>query len=264
MTVAVLWLPVVLLGCSGAKIADTDVEKGVYASEDVDRFVHDTATRAHAVLVDEYVIGVGDLLDVVFLLHSNLSTRELVVRRDGRISLPYVGDVDAAGLTPMVLDSVLTEEFSEILREPNVAVIVRKPAPQKVFVLGDVESPGRFEFDDELSVVQSIAMAGGMSNSASQSHAILIRRQGLNRIVGVEIDVKGILVGAEIHNDIRLRNYDIVYVPRRPIYSVADFMQELNDIVLPPLDWTLRALSIRNLDATYDFLRAGSNPVITP
>ncbi|MCH7548128.1 MAG: polysaccharide biosynthesis/export family protein, partial [Candidatus Krumholzibacteriota bacterium] len=170
-------------------IGETDVERGVYAAEDLDQFVEDTNTLAQGVVQEEYVIGVGDLLDVVFMYHNNLTTRNLFVRRDGRISLPYVGDAVAAGLTPMTLDSVLTKGFAEILHEPNLSVIVRQPAKQKVYVLGEVNAPGKFFFDDELSVVQSIAVAGGLLRSANAEHAILIRRQGLNGSVGIEIDV---------------------------------------------------------------------------
>jgi protein involved in polysaccharide export with SLBB domain len=245
---------VTLEGCS-TTIGKSDVEHGVYAADDLPQFVEDTSSPPPMVVEPEYVIGVGDKLDVVFLFHSNLTTRDLVVRRDGRISLPYIGDQMAAGVTPMTLDSLLTTRFSEILHEPSVAVIVREPARQNVYVLGEVESPGEYHFDDALSIVQSIAMAGGLKKGASGEHAVLIRRQGLNRIVGVEIDVKGIMVGARLQNDVRLRNYDVVYVPQRPLYSAADFMQAVWDIVGPPLDAVFKGWQIANLSASYEFFR---------
>ena len=253
MAVAAFLLPVVLAGCSVTRMGDTDPEKGVYAAEDLDKFKEDTSTLVHAGVEDEYVIGVGDQLDIVFLFHNNLTTRDLIVRRDGRISLPYVGDEPAAGLTPMILDSMLTDHFGEILRDPNLSVIVRQPAEQKVYVLGEVEQPGRYVYDDELSIVQSIAMAGGLKKSGSGGNAVLIRRQGMDRIVGIEVDVKGIMLGAQIQNDLRLRNYDIIYVPKKPLYSAADFMQAINDIVAPPVDWVFKGWQIKNLNASIEF-----------
>ncbi|MDH3198140.1 MAG: polysaccharide export protein [Candidatus Krumholzibacteria bacterium] len=245
---------VALGGCS-TTIGRSDPERGVYAADDLPQFVEDTSALPAVVVEPEYVIGVGDKMDVVFLFHTNLTTRELVVRRDGRISLPYIGDQMAAGITPMTLDSLLTVRFSEILREPNVAVIIRQPADQNVYVLGEVERPGGYSFESELSIVQSIAMAGGLKEGASGEHAVLIRRQGLNRIVGVEIDVKGIMVGASLGNDVRLRNYDVVYVPQRPLYSAADFMQAVWEIVQPPLDAVFTGWQIANLSSSYEFFR---------
>jgi polysaccharide export outer membrane protein len=203
----------------------------------------------------QYVIGVGDRLDVVFLFHTNLSTRDLVVRRDGRISLPYVGDQMAAGVTPMTLDSLLTVGFSDILRDPSISVIVTQPAPQKVFVLGEVNQPGSFKFDEDVSMLQSVAMAGGFTKGALSRHAVLIRRQGVNKIVGIEVDLQSVMDGSLMGNDIQLRNYDIVYVPQHPIYSAADFMNQIYDILNQPLDLVFKGWQIANLSASYEYFR---------
>jgi len=247
--------PLLTAGCSsGVKGADRSA--GWYDRSSLGEFVADTQTPAHAVLEPEYVIGVGDVLEVVFLYHNNLTTRDLVVRRDGRISLPYVGDQMAAGITPMVLDSMLTTRFSEILREPNLSVIIKTPAKQKVYVLGEVEHPGLVEFTDELTMVQSVAAVGGFKDGALANHAILIRRQGVSKIVGVEVDLNAVVSGALLSNDLRLRNYDIVFIPQHPIYSAAEFMTTLGDIINMPLDIVYKGWQIANLSATYEYFRA--------
>jgi polysaccharide export outer membrane protein len=255
MALTVLLLPMVLIGCSAPAIPKTDVEKGVYAKDDLGRFVEDTSTLPRRVVEPEYMIGVGDRLDVVFLFHANLSTRDLMVRTDGRISLPYVGDQMAAGLTPMLLDSVLTAGFSDILRQPNISVIVRQAAEQKVYVMGEVQRPGGYEFDDQVSMLQSIASAGGLLKSADAEHTVLIRRDGYSKILGVEIDVAGILAGAELQNDVHLRNYDIVYVPKRPIYDAAEFVEVVTDMLLGPVMVVFRGWEIATLSAHYEFLQ---------
>jgi polysaccharide export outer membrane protein len=242
-------------GCSSG-VRGSDRAHGWYDADSLQQFVADTAAPALAVLEPEYVIGVGDILEVVFLYHNNLTTRDLVVRRDGRISLPYVGDQMAAGITPMVLDSLLTSRFGEILRDPNLSVIVTSPAPQKVYVLGEVESPGRVEFNDELTMLQAVAAAGGFKSGALGNHAVLIRRQGVSKIVGVEVDLEAVTSGALLANDLRLRNYDIVFIPRHPIYSAAEFMQAASDIISAPMDIVFKGWQIANLSASYEYFRA--------
>lgn len=247
-----LLLPLVVGACaSGPRGGD----QGFYDRESIPQFVSDTSGPVPPVVDPEYVIGVGDVLEVVFLYHSNLTTRDLVVRRDGRISLPYVGDHMAAGVTPMVLDSLLESRFSEILREPSLSVIVNHPSSQKVYVLGEVKIPGRVEFDDEITMLQAVASAGGFAKGALAGHSILIRRQGISKIVGVEVDLQAVMDGAVMQNDLRLRNYDIVYVPQHPIYSAADFMEQVAKIINMPLDVVFKGWQIANLSSTYEYFR---------
>lgn len=249
------WL-LVVSGCSAARITRTDEARGAYAPEDLGRFrvVSDSAPPP-AFLEPEYIIGAGDVLDVVFLFHSNLNTLDLTVRPDGRISLPYLGDVDAAGRTPAELDSLLTNRFGEVLRDPELSVIVKKPAARRVYVLGEVRAPGAFELRTPTTVVQAIAHAGGMSKGASPAHVVVLRRVSRTRVIGVEVNVDAILDGRAMEDDLLLRKYDIVYVPKRPLYSAMDFMQAVNEIVRPIKDTAFTAWQIRNLSASYEFFK---------
>jgi polysaccharide export outer membrane protein len=226
----------------------------MYESQELEQFVEESAPPVPQ--ETEYVIGIGDQLDIVFVYHTNLNTRGVPVRRDGRISVPYVGDTMAAGLTPMALDSVLTAQFAEILRDPTLSVIVKEEAARLVYVLGEVERPGGFEYKDQITLVQAIAIAGGTKESAKEAHTVLIRREGLDRIVGIEIDVKSILSGSAIQNDVLLRKYDIVYVPKSPIYSVAEFATQVNEILRTPLGLVLTGWQIRTLQANYEYFNA--------
>lgn len=247
-------LPMVAAGCGGG-IKGADRSEGWYSPDSVATFDKETSSVPASDLVPEYVIGVNDMLEVVFLYHSNLTTRDLIVRRDGRISMPYVGDQMAAGITPMELDSLLTTRFSEVLRDPNLSVIVTRPAPQRVYVLGQVNQPGRLEFNDEMSMVAAVAAAGGVKTGGMPNHAVLIRRQGVSQIVGVEVDLRAVMNGSQMSNDLRLRNYDIVFVPQHPIYSAADFMQAVGDIINVPLDAVFKGWQIANLKENYQFYR---------
>lgn len=236
--------------CSSGVPADSGAAHQMYPRQDLEAFMNETSEVPPG--TGEYRIGVGDVLDVIFLYHSNLNTRNVPVRRDGRISVPYVGDAMAAGLTPMELDSVLTNRFSEILRDPTLSVIVREEAERIVYVLGEVETPGGFPYKDRISLVQSIAEAGGVLESAKPAHVVVIRREGLNKIVGVEVDVSSILRGEAIQNDLPLKKYDIVYVPKSAIYTVAEFAEQVNIIMRP----FLTGWQLRTLEANYEFFNA--------
>jgi len=204
----------------------------------------------------EYVIGVGDVLEVVFLYHNNLTTRDLVVRRDGRISLPYVGDQMAAGITPMVLDSMLTTRFSEILREPKPLGNHQDSREAEGLRAGRGRAPGPRRVHRRAHHGAVGGGRRGFKDGALANHAILIRRQGVSKIVGVEVDLNAVVSGALLSNDLRLRNYDIVFIPQHPIYSAAEFMTTLGDIINMPLDIVYKGWQIANLSATYEYFRA--------
>jgi polysaccharide export outer membrane protein len=235
---AISILPVILTGCGSSGNAGLEPRGKLYRGVDVVEFLDDTSPPE---IEPEYLIGVGDRLDIVFFVHRELTAQSLPVRTDGRITLPYVGDIAAAGFTPMELDSMLTVRFSEVLRDPNLSVIVRETAKKLVYVLGQVERPGGFPIDNRVSVLGAIALAGGFASGAKSDHVLVIRRNGHDKIVGAEINVASVTSGYNVANDIWLKNYDIVFVPKTRLRSVADFVEILNDIVYPIVDTGYRA-----------------------
>ena len=247
---------VVAQGCTGVH-PQPDTGAAFYPADQMTEFEAETAREKpyQPPIIDEYVVGIGDRMDIVFLFHNNLTTRDLLVRTDGRISLPYVGDHLAAGLTPMTLDSLLSVKFSEILREPNLSVIITKPSRQKVYVLGHVARPGAVTFDTELSVLGAVASAGGVQPGAAIRHAVLIRNHGVRNLVGIEVDLKAMITGKSIHSNIMLRNFDIIYVPQTRLSSTADFAAEINKILSTPLDFAFKIFATANAAAQVAFFR---------
>jgi len=260
MALVFLCAVMVASGCSSG-IKGSSRAQGWYDRDSLQTFVKETS-KVTPFLENDYVIGVGDEIEVVFPYHTNLTERDIIVRRDGRISLPYVGDQMAAGITPMDLDSLLTVKYAEILREPNLSVIISQPAPQRVYVLGQVNTPGRFEFDDQMTMLGAVAAAAGFKKGAMSQHAVLIRRQSVSKIVGVEVDLKAVTQGAVLANDIPLRNYDIVFIPQHPIFTAADFMEAVGMIINTPLDAVFKGWQIANLSATYEYFKT-TRPVIS-
>jgi len=245
-------LAVLSAGCASNN-AGREERGQLYPQNQLDEFVGDTnPTESEG----DYVIGVGDRLDVVFFIHKELTTLDLLVRTDGRVTLPYVGDVGAAGVTPMQLDSTLTYRFSEVLRDPNLSVILRAPAQKIVYVLGQVKTPGGFPYETQVSLVQALALAGGLDRGAKTTHVLVIRRKGPEKIVGIEVNAASITSGYNVQNDIWLKNYDILYVPKTRLQSAGEFIAIINDILFPPVDILVRGWQIQVLKQQLDVIRA--------
>jgi polysaccharide biosynthesis/export protein len=112
-----------------------------------------------------YTIGSGDLLEVTVWNNAGIS-RTVPVRPDGKISLPLLDDVQAAGLTPKQLKDDLTRRLAKYISSPEVSVIVREIHSLQVAVIGEVNKPGRYDLKSRASVIDAIALAGGFSHLA--------------------------------------------------------------------------------------------------
>ena len=121
-----------------------------------------------------YVIGPEDVINISVFNNTDMS-RIVPVRPDGRITLPLLNDVEAAGLTPMQLRDKLTRALAAYLASPNVSVIVSEIHSFKVTVIGEVKTPGRYELKSRATVLDALAMAGGTTEFASRGHITVMR-----------------------------------------------------------------------------------------
>jgi polysaccharide biosynthesis/export protein len=126
--------------------------------------------------VPEYIIGPEDVLKIEVWRENSLSL-SIPVRLDGKISLPLVHDVQAAGLTPLQLEEALRERLKEYIDVPHVSVIVMEANSFKVYVSGQVKSPGLFKLRTHTSLLQIIPMAGGFTDWANQKKILIIRKE---------------------------------------------------------------------------------------
>jgi polysaccharide export outer membrane protein len=124
--------------------------------------------------VGAYVIGPDDMLDVSVWGSAEIS-RTVPVRPDGRISLPLVNDIQAAGLTPMQLREAVTKALTPYIPEPAVSVLVREIHSFKVTVIGQVKTAGRYELKDRATVLDVLAMAGGLTEYADRDRIVVLR-----------------------------------------------------------------------------------------
>lgn len=167
----------------------------------------------------EYRIQVGDQLDIKFFYSPKLN-EQVTVRPDGRISLQLVREIMTAGLTPSELTDLLTKKYAKELKMPEVTVIVRSFGGHKIYVDGEVTKPGMFSLIGFMTVFQAISNAGGMKDSARMSEVVLIRRGTDNKPLTLQVNAQKVIDDTDMSQDIALKPFDIVYVPKSPIANV--------------------------------------------
>ncbi len=203
----------------------------------------------------EYVIGHGDAIDILFLYNSDLNQIDLKVRPDGKISLPYIGDIVAAGKPVSALDSAITARYAEIIVNPDPVVILRKFQPDVIYALGDVLSPGGYEYRRGMTLASALALGGGPGKSAKKNGVLVIRRVAPDHVVGIQVDIDELFSGKRFDLDIPLQAFDIVYVPKSKIARGQDFMVALKDIIMTPMDLYLKGWQAANVKILYEFYR---------
>lgn len=160
---------------------------------------------------DDFKLGPDDILDIAVWNNKDIS-RTVPVRPDGRISLPLINDVQAAGLTPMQLRDVLTKRLSKYMASPEVSVVVKEVHSFAVSVMGEVKKAGRYELKSRATVLDAIAAAGGFTEFASRSRVAIIRQDGPNS-TRIPFDYNKGVSGNGKQPNIPLRTGDIVVVP---------------------------------------------------
>lgn len=160
---------------------------------------------------DSYVIGSEDVLYIHVWKDETLS-KTVSVREDGKISIPLIDEIKAAGLTPLQLKEKLTEKLKEYLDVPTVTVIVMEANSFKVYVSGQVKSPGVLRLRSETSLAQALSMVGGFTDWANQSKIIIIRKEN-GKEKRFTINYKKIIQGKDLNSNIALKRGDTIIVP---------------------------------------------------
>ncbi|GGI97443.1 XrtA/PEP-CTERM system exopolysaccharide export protein [Neoroseomonas lacus] len=165
-----------------------------------------------------YVIGPGDTLDVFVYLAPELSASALPVRPDGRISLPLVPDVVAAGRTPSELASEVAGQLRRYVIEPNVTILVRGfvGAPsQQIRVIGEAAQPRAMPYREGITVLDVIIEARGLTRYAAGNRAEIIRRDAPGGpVTKVPVRLDDLLRGGDISQDVRMRPGDTLVIPQ--------------------------------------------------
>ena len=158
-----------------------------------------------------YVIGPQDVLDINVWQEAEL-TRTVPVRPDGRISLPLVNDVQAAGLTPTELATDLTTKFKKFVTDPQVTVIVTQINSQRVYILGQASRPGAYPLLPGMTVLQALSSAGGFTIFADTKKIYVLRKEG-GKQQKLPFNYKEVIAGKNQEQNIELKAGDQIVVP---------------------------------------------------
>jgi polysaccharide export outer membrane protein len=161
-------------------------------------------------LPKDYVIGISDVLSVVSWRDKELSA-DVVVRPDGKISLPMLNDVPAAGMTPEQLAGAVQKAATKFVRDPGITVIVKEIHSRKVYVVGEVAKPGTVSLGNEMNVLQAIAEAGGFLETANKSDVVIVRtEEGKER--RFKFNYNEVVRGRNVAQNIRLLPGDTILI----------------------------------------------------
>jgi polysaccharide export outer membrane protein len=195
----------------------------------------------------EYHIGIGDVLDISLWQIPDLSKPDVIVRPDGKISLPLISDVQAAGLTLTQLDEEITQRYTAYVRNPEVSVMIRnfgggKVIGNKVIVLGDVASPGVYSFTGDIRIVEALALAGDCTKYAVRNNVLIIRGDIHNNPTVISANILAFLKDAKLSENVLIQPQDVIFVPRSLIGNINTFLQE----IAPIIDAAYRAETFNN------------------
>lgn len=163
-------------------------------------------------LAPEYVIGAGDVLQISVWKNETLS-RVVPVRPDGKISMPLLHDIMAAGLTAMQLRDKIATALAEFLPNPEVAVSVTEVRSPRISVLGEVMKPGVLELRGTTTILEAIALAGGFRDFASPSKITVIRLNPNGQTEKIRFNYNRAVSGSAEEPNLVLKPGDVVVVP---------------------------------------------------
>ncbi|MBC8441406.1 MAG: polysaccharide biosynthesis/export family protein [Deltaproteobacteria bacterium] len=158
-----------------------------------------------------YTIGIGDILSITTWKEPDFTVDSVRVRSDGKITFPLLDDIQAEGLSTMVLKMAVQKKLSVYVESPNVTVTLINPMSRQIYILGEILRTGEYPLIKKLTVMQAFALAGGFTEWADKNKILLYRR-GNNKEETIIIRYKDIING-DFSKDIQLQPDDTIIVP---------------------------------------------------
>jgi polysaccharide export outer membrane protein len=159
----------------------------------------------------EYVIGLGDLLQIMVWKEPEL-TMPMSVRIDGRISLPLIGDVQAAGKTIRDLKKVLEEKYAAVIEEPAVSVMLTQSKSWRYYIIGQIRQPGEFPIDFPITVLQAIARSGGFLEWAKKDRISIVRHEAGHETIA-QFNYEALVNGQNLLQNALVQPGDTIIIP---------------------------------------------------
>jgi polysaccharide export outer membrane protein len=161
---------------------------------------------------DDYRIGAGDVLVIDVWKEPDASVRSVVVRPDGKISMPLLKEVDVVGLTPVQLEKLITDGLSNLINTPDVTIVVTGINSKKIYVNGKVRKEGPIPYTYQMTVMQALSEAGGLNDYAKKNRIYVLRNQN-GKEFRFPFDYNAVLKGQRMELNIPLVPSDVIVVP---------------------------------------------------
>jgi protein involved in polysaccharide export with SLBB domain len=204
-----------------------------------------------------YLLRRGDKLQVDVLFYPELATNT-IVRPDGMITAPGVGDVTALGRRPEEVAADIEAFYSRILRDPTTTINVLAFGERRAYVFGSVNRPGPVDLQQRMTLTQALASVGSVNPDATVSTVVLLRRRSENTAQAYRLDLRGVLAGESLAADVVLQPDDVIFVPRTFVASMEQFVDQVFGGLIPIPD-----LFIKTYDAIHVDERAALRRPVT-
>jgi protein involved in polysaccharide export with SLBB domain len=179
----------------------------------------------------------GDVIEVKFYYTPELNENQMI-RPDGTITMQLIGKVIAQGKTPKELRGDLIRLYGPELKKPEVEVIIKTKEDRKVYVGGEVKTPGLVEIPGQLTVLEAIKRAGGFKRPEANTSKVLLVRQENGKNAGCVIDMQKVLEGQE-KQVVYLHPHDVIYVPPTSLTKANDWVEQCISRMLPRIPLAL-------------------------
>jgi polysaccharide export outer membrane protein len=164
----------------------------------------------------------GDTIDLTFVYVPEFN-QTVTIQPDGFITLRAVGDIRAAALSAPELKTAVQAKYAEIMKAPDVSVEIKDFEKPFFLAQGEVQKPGKYDLRSDIKLSEAVAIAGGLNSSAKHSQVLLFRRGAGDAVEVKEIDLKRVLQGKSLEDDIKIRPGDMVFVPKNRISKVKEY-----------------------------------------
>jgi len=172
----------------------------------------DSAPSKHSPALAGYRIGAGDVLQILVWKEPDASVPSVVVRADGKISVPLIKEVEVLGMTPAEAETMLAAKLSQFIHGADVTVVPREIHSQKIYLLGAVKKEGPMVLQSSTTVLQAITEAGGLTEFAKPKKIYILRQQN-GQPVRLRFDYNSVIKGERMEQNIILLPEDVVVVP---------------------------------------------------
>ena len=180
---------------------------GMAAGQDAPKSPEAVAGSSQA----EYVIGLGDQLQIMVWKEPDL-TQALSVRIDGQISLPLIGDVQAAGKTIQALKKTLEEKYGAVIEGPAVSVMLTQSKSWRYYIIGQIRQPGEFPIDFPITILQAIARSGGFLEWAKTDRISIVRHENDKETI-IPFNYEALVNGQNVQQNALVKPGDTIIIP---------------------------------------------------